>query len=84
MGYHQRTEYNKRILKMGTDGKEVTPKGGFTRYGNINGAYIILDGSIPGSEKRPIKLRHPARPPKSTAEEPPQIQSISLESPQGK
>lgn len=84
MGYHQRTEYNKRILKMGTDGKEVTPKGGFTRYGNIIGSYIILDGSIPGSEKRPIKLRNPARPPKSTPEEPPQIQSISLESPQGK
>jgi large subunit ribosomal protein L3 len=84
MGYHQRTEYNKRILRIGIDGKEVTPKGGFIRYGNINGPYIILDGSIPGSEKRPIKLRYPARPPKHTAEEPPQILSVSQESPQGK
>jgi len=84
MGYHQRTEYNKRILKIGTDGKEITPKGGFIRYGIIKGPYILLEGSIPGTEKRPIKLRYPARPPKHVAEEPPQITQISLESPQGK
>jgi large subunit ribosomal protein L3 len=84
MGYHQRTEYNKRVLKIGTDGKEITPKGGFTRYGIIHGPYILLEGSIPGPEKRPIKLRYPARPPKQTAEELPQITQISLESSQGK
>jgi large subunit ribosomal protein L3 len=84
MGLHQRTEYNKRILKIGKDGKEITPKGGFLRYGEVRGAYILIDGSIPGTEKRTIKLRYPARPPKQTAEEPPQITFISLESPQGK
>jgi large subunit ribosomal protein L3 len=83
MGYHQRTEYNKRILKMGTDGKDVTPKGGFIRYGLVHGSYVLLDGSIPGPEKRPIRLRSPARP-KQTAEEPPQITQISLDSPQGR
>jgi large subunit ribosomal protein L3 len=84
MGFHQRTEYNKRILKIGNDGKEVTPKGGFLRYGIVRGPYILLDGSVPGSEKRPIRLRYPARPPKQVAEELPQITHISLESPQGK
>ncbi len=84
MGFHQRTEYNKRILKIGTDGKEITPKGGFLRYGIIKGPYILLEGSIPGTEKRPIRLRYPARPPKHVAEEPPQITQISLESPQSK
>jgi large subunit ribosomal protein L3 len=84
MGYHQRTEYNKRILKIGIDGKEITPKGGFTRYGLVRGAYLLLEGSIPGPEKRPIKLRYSVRPPKQTAEELPQITQISLESPQGK
>jgi large subunit ribosomal protein L3 len=84
MGYHQRTEYNKRILKIGTDGKEVTPKGGFIRYGIIRGSYLLLEGSVPGTEKRPIRLRIAARPPKQTPEEPPQITQISLESPQGK
>jgi len=84
MGYHQRTEYNKRILKMGADGKEITPKGGFIRYGEIRGSYALLAGSIAGTEKRPIRLRYPARSPRDVAEEPPQITQISLESPQGR
>ena len=84
MGYHQRTEFNKRILKIGKDGKEVTPKGGFLRYGMVRGSYVILAGSIAGTEKRPIRLRYPARPPRNVAEEPPQITHVSLESPQGR
>jgi large subunit ribosomal protein L3 len=84
MGFHQRTEYNKRILKMGKDGKEITPKGGFLRYGLIRGPYLLIAGSIAGTEKRPIRLRYPARPPKNISEEPPQITQISLESPQGR
>jgi len=83
MGYHQRTEYNKRILKIGPDGSEVTPQGGFLRYGQINGTYILIDGSVPCPTKRLIRLRYPARPPKRVPEEPPKIVSISLESPQG-
>jgi large subunit ribosomal protein L3 len=84
MGYHQRTEYNKRILKIGNDGKEVTPKGGFLRYGEVHGAYMILEGTIAGTEKRPIRLRYPARPPRNVSEEPLQLTHVSLESPQGK
>ncbi len=84
MGFHQRTEYNKRILKIGKDGKEITPKGGFLRYGLVKGPYVLLAGSIAGTEKRPIKLRYPARPPKGFAEESPQITHISLESQQGR
>jgi large subunit ribosomal protein L3 len=84
MGFHQRTERNKRILKIGTDGKEITPKGGFVRYGVIRGPYMILDGSVPGPEKRPVRLRYPSRPPKRIPEEPPRITHVSLESPQGK
>ncbi|MEM3379023.1 MAG: 50S ribosomal protein L3 [Candidatus Bathyarchaeia archaeon] len=84
MGYHQRTEYNKRILKIGKDGKEVTVKGGYIRYGLIKGPYMLIEGSIPGPEKRLIRLRYPARPPKEMPETPPQITYISLDSPQGK
>ena len=82
MGYHQRTEYNKRILKMGIDGKEVTPKGGFVRYGEVKGTYVIVDGSLPGPAKRLIRLRYPARPPKKIPDTPPRISYISLESTQ--
>ena len=84
MGYHQRIEYNKRILKMGKDGKEVSVKGGFIRYGNVISSYILMEGSIAGTEKRTITLRYPARPPKQVMEEPPQITYVSHESPQGK
>ena len=84
MGYHQRIEYNKRILKIGKDGKEVTPKGGYIRYGNVKNPYILIQGSIPGPEKRCIRIRIPARPPKEIIETPPQITHISLESPQGR
>ncbi len=83
MGYFQRTEYNKRILKIGADGKEITPKGGFIRYGPVRGTYLLLDGSLPGPPKRLIRLRHPVRAPKETPETPPKITHTSLESPQG-
>jgi len=82
MGYHQRTEYNKRILKIGTNGAEVSPKGGFIRYGPVKGAYVIVSGSIPGPTKRQIRLRYPTRPPRRVPEAP-KIISVSLESPQG-
>jgi large subunit ribosomal protein L3 len=84
MGYHQRIEFNKRILKIGKDGKEVTPKGGYVRYGNVTNPYVLIEGSIPGPKKRIIRLRAPARPPKEIIETPPQITHISLESPQGR
>ncbi len=84
MGYHQRIEFNKRILKIGKDGKEVTVKGGYIRYGEVKGPYIIIEGSVPGTEKRQIRLRAPARPPREASEVPPQVTHISLDSPQGK
>ncbi len=83
MGYHQRTEFNKRIMKIGNNGTDVTPKGGFLRYGLVRGSYVMVSGSIPGPAKRMIKMRYPARPPKKASDEPPQIISVSLESPQG-
>ena len=84
MGYHQRTERNKRILKIGFNGEEVTPKGGFLRYGVVRNAYVMLKGSVPGPAKRLIRLRYPARPTTRIPQKPPKILYISLESPQGK
>ncbi len=87
MGYHQRTECNKRIMKIGTNGEEVTPEGGFVRYGVVQGSYVVVDGSIPGPEKRPITLRYPTRLAKretSVSSEPSKPTYLSLKSPQGK
>lgn len=82
MGYHQRTEYNKRILRIGAEGGEITPKGGFLRYGEVKGSYLLLSGSVPGPKKRLIRLRYPARPPGEIPVEPPKIIEVSLESQQ--
>jgi large subunit ribosomal protein L3 len=83
MGYTQRVEYNKRILKIGTDGTDITPTGGFLRYGPVKGTYALLNGSVPGPTKRLIRLRAPARPPRRIPEAPPKIMEISLQSQQG-
>lgn len=83
MGYHQRTEYNKRILKIGVEGQDVTPAGGFVRYGVVKGSYVLLAGSVPGTMKRLVRLRVPARPPRKVPSESPKIVAVSLASKQG-
>ena len=60
-GYHQRTEYNKLILKIGENGEEVTPKGGFIKYGIVKNDYILLKGSVPGPKKRLIRMSFAVR-----------------------
>jgi large subunit ribosomal protein L3 len=83
MGYHQRTEYNKRILKIGEKGDEITPDGGFLKYGIVRNNYIVIHGSIPGPSKRLISLRDPIRRRGVKVEKPPEITYISTESKQG-
>lgn len=56
-GYNRRTEYNKRILKMGTNLEEINPEGGFKKYGKVRSKYLMLKGSVPGPAKRLIMLR---------------------------
>ena len=81
MGYNQRTDINKRILKLGVKGEEVTPSGGFMRYGPVKGDYVLLAGSIPGPAKRLVHLRRAMKGPAQIA--PPSVTSISIVSQQG-
>jgi large subunit ribosomal protein L3 len=64
-GFHQRTEYNKRILVMSNTEKDgqnsINPSGGFKHYGLVKGDYIVVRGSIPGVPKRIVKMRQPIR-----------------------
>ena len=71
LGFHQRTEYNKRILKIG-DVKEddINPAGGWPHYGLVRSMYVMLEGSIPGPAKRLVKLRVPVRPRRESRESP--------------
>lgn len=84
MGFHQRTEYHKRIMVIGENEEEINPKGGFINYGKIKGDYIVLLGSIPGPKKRLIRIRKTIRPLKSFLVQSPEITFISRESQQRK
>ncbi len=82
MGYHQRTEYNKRILKISEDLDAINPSSGFINYGLVRGDYILVKGSVPGPSKRLVRLREPTRSKVSGIGEP-QIAHISTQSKQG-
>jgi large subunit ribosomal protein L3 len=83
VGYHQRTEYNKRVLKIGESGEEITPAGGFLHYGKVNNQYILLHGSVPGPTKRLVRFRDAARYTVGVSVESPDMTYISTESKQG-
>lgn len=64
MGFHQRVEYNKRIMIMSNTDKEeikINPEGGYKHFGLVKGDFIILKGSVPGTYRRMIKLRSQMR-----------------------
>lgn len=64
-GFHQRTEYNKRILIISNTDKDaqnsINPPGGFKHFGLVKGDYIVVKGSVPGVPKRLVKMRQPIR-----------------------
>ena len=63
LGYHQRTEFNKRILRISKpEDNEITPDGGFLHYGEVRNPYIIIQGSLPGPAKRLLRFRDAVRP----------------------
>ncbi|MWG35130.1 50S ribosomal protein L3 [Halomarina oriensis] len=79
-GYHQRTELNKRLIALGDE--EVTPNGGFVNYGEVDGEYALVKGSVPGPNKRVVRFRPAVRP----SEQPrldPEVRYVSTESNQG-
>jgi len=70
LGYHHRTEVNKRILRIGKKGdaksasteadlteKGITPVGGFPHYGEVNEDWLMIKGCVAGSRKRAVTLR---------------------------
>ena len=63
-GFHQRIEYDKRIMILSNvDDTEfkINPDGGYKHFGVVNGDYVILRGSVPGTYNRLIKLRSQIR-----------------------
>ncbi|MBW2971384.1 50S ribosomal protein L3, partial [Candidatus Woesearchaeota archaeon] len=82
MGYHTRTEHNKQIIFIGDKPEEINPKGGFLQYGLVKNPYILIKGSVFGTQKRLLRFNNPRRPNKKVPTEAPQITYISQESKQ--
>jgi len=81
MGYHKRTEINKRILRIGEKPEGINPKGGFLGYGNVLNAYLLIRGSLNGPRKRLIRFRKSVR--RRDAPRKPEVRYVSLDSKQG-
>ncbi len=64
MGYHNRTENNKRILKISSDLEGINPTSGYQGYGFVKTKYAIMRGSLPGVTKRCLAIRKTERPEK--------------------
>lgn len=62
-GYHRRTQFNMRVLKIVKDPRTepVTPAGGFPHYGEVRSSCVVLHGSLPGPAKRLLRFRVPIR-----------------------
>jgi large subunit ribosomal protein L3 len=58
-GYHQRCDYNKRVVAISDKG---LPQG-FHHYGKVDGDFVLIQGSLPGAIKRLVRVRFAARQP---------------------
>jgi len=73
LGYHSRTEINKKIYRVGAGAiggatnnamceadaveKNITPLGGFPHYGVVNEDFLLIKGGVIGTRKRPLVIR---------------------------
>lgn len=77
MGFQNRYDFNKIILKIGDNGNEVTSKKGFLGYGKVSKDYIMIQGSLPGARKRLLRMRLSIKPNKKRLNKAPEILSVS-------
>jgi len=62
LGMFSRVQYNYKIVNLGKiSEKDINPSGGWKNYGKIKTEYAILQGSVPGTEKRQLLLTLPLR-----------------------
>ena len=83
MGFHQRMERNKWILKISDKPDEVKISGGFIRYGNPKSTIMIVKGSVQGAKKRLVRFTASSRPSRKIPHQAPSIELVSLHSQQG-
>jgi large subunit ribosomal protein L3 len=82
MGFQQRVDRNKQIIKIDDDPTKINPVGGFMRYGFIKNQYLLIKGSVGGAHKRLITLTLPRLIITKLPKEPPQVVYTSTSSKQ--
>jgi large subunit ribosomal protein L3 len=75
-GFHERTEWNKWILKISDNVEEINQIAGFKSYGVVKNEYLVMKGSIQGHKKRLVTLSLAARPNKRYPKVAPEITYI--------
>lgn len=76
-GFHERTEWNKWILKVSAEPEEVNAVKGFRGYGLVKGEYILIKGSVQGPSKRLVTFVRATRPNKRYPKIAPEITYIN-------
>lgn len=67
LGFFTRILLNNMILKAAKISElNINKEGGFPHYGNIKTEFLVISGSLPGPQKRPLLLTVPLRPTKAT------------------
>lgn len=76
-GFHERTEWNKWILKVSSNPEEINRVEGFKHYGIVKGDFILVKGSVQGPSKRLVTLVRSTRPNKRYPKIAPEITYIN-------
>lgn len=76
MGYHQRLDLNKQILKIEEQPEKYNVTGGLVRYGVLKNTLLVLRGSVPGPKKRLLTFTLSYRPNKHIPNQAPKVTQI--------
>lgn len=76
-GMHERTEWNKWIVKISDNVEEINRISGFRHYGLVKSEYLLIKGSVQGPVKRLVTLVRATRPNKRYPKVAPQITYIN-------
>lgn len=78
MGFMQRMVRNLQVLKIVENPGEINAAGGFHKYGVVKSQAVILNGSIPGTPKRLVKIRVSARKHDEKPKQPPVLTHVNI------
>ncbi len=78
MGFNQRVDYNKWVIKIVKDPKEVQTPGGILHFGVVKNPFLLIKGSVAGPKKRVVTLTQPIRPDSNVPKSAPSVRAIVL------